>query len=299
MFEQAYTIEKIAPRFSIVLYENTLKKSRPRTRIRRIAIHRLFYLYAKFSMYEDIFILNEKYPPRKSRRKYTKKLIQKMAKRFAFNEELASKVLPLASKTDEESTKQLLTLYNTEPNFHLFRFIFYIKLKIKDKAGLKYCLSELSGINPVFKLVYILKQVPKKMPSYVHKYASQVSLSNQQKMDILYLYGIYLRDRHRYRMAVRYLRMSSSFNTFNTSKRYLNRSLTEAARVLITSGRSREGCSLARGKKIYVQNTADKLLHFYCKERNIQKIRTLKPALLQLAEKENNLFFKKILKIVY
>lgn len=299
LFEKAYSIEKISPRFSIPLYETVLTNQKSSSKIQRVTTKRLFYLYAKYRMYEELFILNARRPPDKTRRKYTIKIIQHIAGQLGLKPESLQKILPLAPKADTQSQKELLKLYRQDPSFHLFRYIFSIKLKINDKKGLRYYLSELSGINPVFKLVYILKFLPEKMPKYVRKYSSLVGLSNQQRMDILYLYAIYFRNQHRYRMAVRYLRSGSSFNTFNQSEKYLNRSMTEAARTLIISGRSGEGCSIIGKKKIIIQNPADQLLNLYCKKKAISKIRTLKPALLELSKRENGLFYKKILRIIY
>lgn len=91
--------------------------------------------------------------------------------------------------------------------------------------------------------------------------------------------------------------MSSSYNPYKR-KNYIDISTVELAKTLIISGRSSEACSFLKPGKILIRNEGDELLDLYCKQKNTLKIKKLKPSLQILAQRENGLFFKKILRII-
>jgi hypothetical protein len=295
-YEKAYEIEKISPRFAIPLYEEIVNHTK-KSSMRSTALDRLFYLYSKYNMFEDLLILNEKHQPDKNRKKRTAQIIQKMSIEMGVEEKNLANVLALAVKKEPSIKESLLESYRLTPNFNLFKYIFSIKIKTGDTDTLQYLLSELSGISPVFKIAYLLKLPNVDITKEVKQYAALSGLSNQQKMDILFFYAMYLRKIKRYKLSIRYFIMSSSFNNYKV-KNFIDRSTVEASKTLIISGRSGEGCKLVSKADIMFQNESDELLDMYCKRKAILTIKRLKPSLEILAETENGIFFKKIIKVI-
>ena len=295
-YEKAYEIEKISPRFAIPLYEEIVNHTQ-KSSVRSTALDRLFYLYSKYNLYEDLLLLNEKHPPDRNRKKRTATIIKKMSVEMGVDEKNLANVLALAVKKEPSIKESLLEAYRLTPNFNLFKYIFSIKIKLGDTDTLKYLLSELSGISPVFKIAYLLKLPDVDITKEVKQYAALSGLSNQQKMDILFFYAMYLRKIKRYKLSIRYFIMSSSFNNYKV-KNFVDRSTIEAAKTLIISGRSGEGCKLVSKADVMFQNESDELLDMYCKRKAISIIKKLKPSLEILAETENGIFFKKIIKVI-
>src|SRR6185295_14254026 len=72
LYNEAYRVEKISPILAINLYEKVLEEENiSKKKVFRNTINRLFFLYIKFKRYEEICILNSKFPPDKTRQKKT------------------------------------------------------------------------------------------------------------------------------------------------------------------------------------------------------------------------------------
>lgn len=290
-YEEAYRVEKIAPRFSISMYEYTLNRNLVQKKIIQTTLNRLFFLYDQYYMYEDIFILNERYPMDKTRQKKTEKILLYLSNAMEIPRNRVNEILTLAVKKDKKSSQLLIESFKKDPNIYLLKYIFSIKIKINDMESIAQLLSEFPEISPVYKMIYILKVKPINVNEEIKNIASQIDLTNEQKMDMLYLYAAHLRNQKRYKMSIRYFRMSSSYS--QKEKTIINRSIVETAKTLIISNRDTEACQLIKNGFDF-QNESDELLNLYCKG-NKSFIQSIRPSLEILSKKENGIFFQTIL----
>jgi hypothetical protein len=123
--------------------------------------------------------------------------------------------------------------------------------------------------------------------------ASISSLTEDQKSDILYFYGTYLRNKKKYRQSIRYFHMSASYA--KKEEGLLAGEMLEAAKTLFVVGAEKEACSLLQSK-IRVQRESDEILNLFCK--NKASLRAVKRSLINLSEKEDDPIYKKALKVI-
>lgn len=295
-YSEGFRIEKTYPIFSICLYEAALKKSGESKKVNSIALNRLFFLYLKYKRYEDLFILNQKYPPDNLRKRKTQGLIKNIALNIDIEESVFNDIINLSLSNTPESSKELFELYNKTSNIYVLRYIFSIKIKKEDYESLTYIISSIPDLNPVLKLIYAIKA---KDAEQVRKIAREVSaseeLSDEQKSDILYFYAMHLRNEKQYRQSIRFFRMSMSYLKAETG--ILSDGLIELSKNLFIIGKKDKACKLLNGK-IIVQNESDELLNIYCKQKDPgrETLKSLRLSFEVLAQKENGHIFRKVLK---
>ncbi len=299
IYNEAYRIEKISPVLAINLYEKILKQEDISKKIKKNTINRLFFLYIKFNRFEEVFIFNSKYPTDKTRQKKTDQLVKNISLRLKIDESAFLEMVSISLRKDENAKKELLSIYNYYPSSYLLQYIFTIKFQTGDLDSLAYLLSEIPDINPVLKLAYIMKAskistTATSIEKAIKDAASISSLTEEQKSDILYFYGTYLRNKKKYRQSIRYFHMSASYA--KKEEGFLAEEMLEAAKTLFIIGSEKEACSLIQSK-IRVQKESDEILNLFCKNKT--NLKSVKRSLLNLSEKDDDPIYKKALKVIH
>ncbi|HRG45299.1 MAG TPA: hypothetical protein PLX69_07645 [Leptospiraceae bacterium] len=298
IYNEAYRVEKISPVLAINLYEKVLEQKDISKKIERNTINRLFFLYIKFNRFEEIFIFNSKYPPDKARQKKTDQLVRNISLKLKIDESAFLEMIGIALRRDENSRKELLSIYNYYPSSYLLQYIFTIKFHTGDLDTLAYLISEIPDINPVLKLAYIMKAskvstTATSVEKAIKDAASISSLTEEQKSDILYFYGTYLRNKKKYRQSIRYFHMSATYA--KKEEGFLAGEMLEAAKTLFIVGSEKEACSILQ-TKIRILKESDEILNLYCK--NKKNLKSVKRSLQNLSEKEDDPFYPKALKVI-
>lgn len=297
LYNEAYRIEKISPILAINLYESILSQDNPNKKTLRNTINRLFFLYIKFKRFEEIFVLNSKFPPDKIRQKKTESLIRSISSQLKIEESAFQEMISIALRKDENSRKELLSIYNYYPNHYLLRYMFAIKFQTGDLDSLAFLISEIPDLNPVLKLAYIIKAsnvstTATGIEKAVKDAASISSLTDAQKSDILYFYAKYFRNIQKYRQSIRYFRMSSTYTKKEDG--IMAEGMVEVAKTLFITGKTKEACALIQ-EKINVQNESDDILQLFCKNKS--GLRSVKRSIKNLSEKDPDLFYKKAIQV--
>ncbi len=299
VYNEAYRIEKISPILAMNLYEKVLEQENIPKKIKRNTINRLFFLYIKYNRFEEVFIFNSKYPPDKTRQKKTDQLVRNISLKLKIDESAFLEMVSISLRKDENSRKELLSIYNYYPSSYLLQYIFTIKFQTGDLDSLAYLLSEIPDINPVLKLAYSMKAskvstTATSVEKAIKDAASISSLTDEQKSDILYFYGTYLRNKKKYRQSIRYFHMSASYA--KKEEGLLAGEMVEAAKTLFVIGAEKEACSLIQSK-IRIQKESDEILNLFCKNKT--SLRAVKRSLINLSEKEDDPIYKKALKVIH
>lgn len=295
LYNEAYKIEKISPILAINLYERVLEEKKVSKKNLRNALNRLFFLYIKFKRYEEIFLLNSKYPPDKIRQKKTDQIIKNISIKLKMEESAFIEMVNLALQKDETARNELLSIYNYYPNNYLLRYIFAIKFRTKDLDSLAFLISEIPDINPVLKLAYLIKAskistTATTIEKAVKDAGTISSLTNEQKSDILYFYGVYLRSKKRYRQSIRYFYMSATYSNKEQSA-YTADGILEAAKTLFVTGNKKESCAMIPDK-VNIQTETDEMIHIFCKNKS--SLKSVRRSIENLAEKEPTAFLNKL-----
>ncbi len=291
----AYKVEKISPVLSINLYEKVVQAEKVNKKFQKNSLSRLFYLYNRYSMYEEIFILNENFPNDKSRLKKTDKIYQKISKNLKIEESQFKKIILLTVKKDDLSLRNLILEYNKTPNIYLLSYIFAIKLKQEEYEALSYIISEIPNINPVLKFYYYVKVSSKlTMINTVEKVLNEISsiseLTNSQKADILFFYAMYLEEKKRFRQSIRFYRMSSTFS--KKEDRNISLSNNQIAKIFLIQKQPKKACTIFN-QTPRVGSESDEVIYIYCNKK--QNLKQLKTPIQNLFQKEKSRFYKKIL----
>ncbi len=298
IYNEAYRIEKISPILAINLYEKVLDQKDINKKVLKNTVNRLFFLYIKFKRFEEIFILNSKFPPDKTRQKKTDQIIKNISVKLKIDESAFLEMVNLTLRNDETAKKELLSIYNYYPNHYLLRYIFAIKFQTGDLDSLAFLISEIPDINPVLKLAYLIKAsriytTATSIEKAVKDSASISSLTDEQKSDILYFYGIYLRGKKKYRQSIRYFQMSATYS--KKEEGFMPDGIIEAAKTLFITGNKKESCSIITAK-VNVQSESDELIHLYCKNKT--SLKSVKKSILNLFEKDQDPLYQKILQVI-
>ena len=297
-YSEAYRIEKISPVLAINLYESLLEEKKLSKKNLRNTINRLFFLYIKFKRFEEIFVLNSKFPPDKVRQKNTESIIKNISSQLKIDEYAFQEMIGIALRNDVNSKKELLTIYNYYPNHFLLRYIFAIKFQTGDLDSLAFLISEIPDINPVLKLAYSIKAsnvstTARDVEKVVKDAASISSLTDAQKSDILYFYAKYLRNVRKFRQSIRYFRMSSTYS--KKEEGIMTEGMLEVAKTLFILGKTKETCSLLQ-EKVNVQTESDEIVNFFC--HNPKSLHSVKRSIINLSENDPDPVYKKALKVV-
>ena len=198
-------------------------------------------------------------------------------------------------KKDEYSLRSLIMEYNKSPNIYLLSYVFAIKLKQNQFESLAFLISEIPNMNPVLKFYYYVKVSSKlTMTTTVESVLNEVSsiseLTNSQKADILFFYGMYLVEKKRFRHALRFYRMSSTFS--KKEERTSRDGLNEVSKLLFILGQKKKACEIFN-EKPKVSSESDEVLYIYCNRKN--QLNFLSRSIKTLMVKEKNVFYKKIL----
>ncbi len=289
---EAAKAEKVSPLLSIGLYEKCLETNLEK-KYEKIAVPKLFDLYYKNSKIEEIIILGKEYTLDPNREKKLQALYRKLAKSIGMEEEKFYEFVDLLLQRDPKSRDKLLGFYVQEKSVYLLNYVFAMKYKINDLESLGYIISETPDMNPTLKLAFLVKIDSKNVESTVHDISKISDLTDDQRMEILYLYGIYLQRKRRYKMSARYFRMSASYE--KEHKGFHKMGILEASKSLFITGKRKEACELLLEKRIYVQNESDEFMNLYCNMETREKLESIKPAIQVLSEKESGTIFRSFL----
>ena len=204
-YNTAKKIEKSSPILSIVLYEDILANSKNKKVIQN-AVNRLYYLYMRYNKYDDLFILNHEHPPGKSTQKKIDKLLKKISHDFRIEEGVLKEVFKLTVQKDISYRKKLLDLLKSEHDDltlkYILKYIFAIKIKIKDFESLRYIISEFPILYPDLRMVYYVASREENVDKVMQELSAISDLSHAEKLDLLFYYATYLKNIGQYRMFV-------------------------------------------------------------------------------------------------
>ena len=291
---QAKKIEKSSVLFSIPLYEKALEMELSQKE-KSFIIGKLFDLYLNYSKIEEIFILTKNHEIDKSREIKLNHLYKTLAHNINMQEEKFKDFIECLLSKDYHSQKKLLNYYAEERSIYVLNYIFAIKYKLQDFESLGYLISEAPDMPPSLRLAYLIKTNSKETEKKIKEFAKISELTDDQRMEILFLYGAYLQKKRRYKQSARYFRMSASFDKKNTN--FAKMGIVEAAKSLFINGKGQEGCELLEGKKIQVQTESDELLNLYCNKKIQKDLNKYLPAIEVLAKQESGVIFRSYLQL--
>ncbi|MDX1958633.1 MAG: hypothetical protein SFU98_08680 [Leptospiraceae bacterium] len=293
-YEEAQKVEKISPYLSISLYETFLNQNPPK-KFRGPVLSKLFDLYIQNNKIEEFIKHVTITGLDKLRKKKAEQFKAKIAKNIGLDPVKFNTMLDLILRTDIESREELLALYQREKSVEILNYAFAIKIKMKDLDSLAYIVSELTDINPSFKIIYLIKTDSNEVLNAINNASMISDLSENQKMEILYLYGMFLRQKQKYKQSAKYFRMSASY--YEDKRDYLPIGILESAKSLFLAGKKAESCDMIWNKKLLIQSESDEFLSIYCNSKQKQNLSKLKSAFQVLSERDEGLIFRKYLKI--
>jgi hypothetical protein len=292
-YEEALRVEKLSPLMSIPLYEEFLKTA-PEKQFFTSTVIRLFDLYYKNKRFEDLILLDSNYKLDKQRKEKANHLYSMIAKNIKIPENIFLEILNLSQKTDQNSKERILEIYFQNQNDYILNFIFAIKFKIGDFDSLKFILDEVEKINPVLRLFYMVKTNHPNTEENIYDVSKSTDLSNDQKMEILFLYGIYYQRNQNYLQSTRFFMSADSF--YDSSKeKFSSRSLLEASKSLFLSGKYNESCRLIQNKSFNLQNESDQFILLFCDKTTNKELKNYKKTIQFLSERDGGMVFQKYL----
>ncbi|ABJ77042.1 hypothetical protein [Leptospira borgpetersenii] len=295
-YEEAYTMEKEDPLFSIPLYEELLRTSK-KSDIRKTASSRLFFLYEKYRKYVPailIMIRSGKITDKKGR---YPSIINELADGLNVSPSALVSVISGCNKpisnpdiyfqetnppqTEEESVSIgtssiqtpepvvvqeipfLFKILSKKENASLYKVCYAVKIKTGDYDGWEkiHAFGEMKGIiNPqtslALRISFTIHSGRGSAYKRIYSGGRLKSLNEEGKSDLLYLYGKFLRNLGKYDSSARYFWMSGSY----ASK---DRSAIETAKTLLISGRKQEACSYLT-KGFFPGDESEELLSRVC-----------------------------------
>ncbi|MDO6382536.1 hypothetical protein [Leptospira santarosai] len=287
-YEEAYTMEKEDPLFSIPLYEELLRTSQ-KSDIRKTASSRLFFLYEKYRKYVPailIMIRSGKITDKKGR---YPSIVSELADGLNVSPSSLVSVVSGCNKpivnpdmyfqeTNPSETKEetqisepvvvqemplLFKILSKKENAPLYKACYAVKIKTGDYDGWEkiHAFGEMKGIlNPQTSLAlyisFTLHSGRGSAYKRIYSGGRLKSLNEEGKSDLLYLYGKFLRNSGRYDSSARYFWMSGSYAN-------KNRSAIETAKTLLISGRKQEACSYLT-KSFFPGDESEELLFRIC-----------------------------------
>ncbi len=284
-YEEAYRVEKISPILSIPLYEKVLS-IKPDRQVLKTSVSRLRFLYLKFGKSEEAILLRQKYGNEFAGNKKIETLVQRMSDDMGVSSSFLSNVIYLSVQRGENSINRLTQILGAEQNKKLFRFIFSLKMNLKDYNTLQKIFESYPASDPFLKAAFLVKSGAEEADAELDMLGAGEPLSLNRKSDLLYLKGMTFRNKKQMKLSARYFLMSSSYAR-------KDRGLAEAAKTLIASGKKSEGCGLLTSP-IKVENESDEILSMYCTEKSLKNLRPVLPAIKILLEKDDNPFLKRI-----
>ncbi|MCE9499495.1 MAG: hypothetical protein K8R21_03185, partial [Leptospira sp.] len=269
------------------MYEKIVNSNASNRQVLKTAVLRLEFLYEKFGRIEDITLLNAKMSGNYGLNKKMDKIIRRLSSEIGASEEELHRAINLCMKKNVVSTEKLAELIESSRNHRLFRFLFALKIKMKDFKSLHRIFEITGSPDKILYLTYLVKSHAENTEDAMRDIGSLPELTARQKSDILFLRGIDARNSADFRMSARYLLMSSSF-----ARR--DRGRIEAAKSLLIAGKKTEACSLI-DFTLQIENESDEVLSKYCSGYKSSYFKQIRPSLKVLSEQDNGLIFQKIL----
>lgn len=288
-YEEALKAEKISPYFAIPLYETFLEKSEVGS-FRKAAVSRLFDLYMQNGKYEDLLILSSKQPLDKRRQKKLQQIFRHIAKDMDLPEQDIESFFKDMINGSLGSTKDTLNRHMKGKNQLMVNYIFALKFRTKDFDSLEYLIREYPEINPILRLAYFVNKEGNEAREYIRETASLTELSDEQKMELLYLYGIYFMKKKNYANSARFFMMSASYDSNEDGR--LSGGILSTSKALYLTGRKNEACSLISGKKLNIRNESDEFMRMLCSSEESKKLPKLTSSFSILAGKESGQVFE-------
>ncbi len=285
--EEAKKIEKTSSFFSIVVYEKSLE-TQPEFKTQNL--NKLFDLYLTHSKLEDLILLKYNHTLDKAREERYFNLKKNLANNIGIEYDRFEEFLEIVLSKNSQNRKKLLNIFVEEKNIILLNYIFALKYKIQDFESLGYLISEAPDINPTLRLAYLIKTNSREVENKFKDFARISDLSDEQRMELLFLYGHYLQKKRKYKQSARFFRMSASYDTKKSN--HLQIGIVETAKTLFMIGKSEESCKFLKGKKIFIQNEADAFIDMYCNPKKKKLLSKVELALKLLSEQESGTIFR-------
>ncbi|MCB1141726.1 MAG: hypothetical protein H7A24_12865 [Leptospiraceae bacterium] len=292
-YEEALKTENISSIMAIPLYEEFLKYN-PDKNFFKSTLSRLFELYYKHKRFEDLILLDANYKLDKNKKKKALTLYKQISKNIKIKEELFLEILSLSRKIDPISRERLYDLYLQDKNKYILNFIFALKLKVQDYDTLNYFIDELNDINPVLKLFLLVKTNSIEAEKNLEDVSKISDLNSDQKMEILFLQGIYHQQNKRFKESARYFLMSDSF--YSENEKRSSRSILEASKSLYLAGKDKEACSLIAKRSFLILNESDQFMILFCDPKKKSVLNSLNSSFKLLSEKEGGMVFQRYLR---
>ena len=291
-YEEALRTEKVSPLFSLQLYETFLRQNPPK-KYSTAVVFRLFDIYYNLNKTEELLILSETYTLDKSRVLRLELLYQKISKIIGLPSEELKKIIKLIINKDTDSIEALIEICKNKKNNILQNYIFALKFKMNDLESISYLIRQISDTSPIILIIFNIKENNPNLKEIIEEYVP-ISSNDEYKKEIFYLYGLYLTKNRRYKEAIRFYKMSNSYNT-NVNSEYVTKSTMEIAKNLYIKGNSDEACNQLSGKKLFIQNESDEFLKIFCDEERSSELIKIPNTLKFLSKRDNGIVFKRFL----
>jgi len=291
-YEEALRTEKVSPIFSLQLYETFLRQNPPK-KYSIAVVFRLFDIYYNLNKIEEILILSETYTLDKSRLLRLDNLYQKLSKIIGLSSDELKKIIKVIINKDTNSKEALLEICKNKKNNILLNYIFALKFKMNDLDSISYLIRQISDINPIILIIYNIKENNPNLKQIIEDYNTILS-NDEYKREIFHLYGLYLTKNKRYKEAIRFYKMSNSYNT-NSNSEYVTKSTMEIAKNLYIKGYYEEACLQLSKKKLFIQNESDEFIKIYCDQDRSSELIKITSTLKYLSKKDNGLVFKRFI----
>lgn len=280
IYEAGYSLEKNYPIYSIPVYEKVLM-SNADSKLKRITGTRLYYLYKKFRKYPELISLYSKYGTLLGLGKEHSNSIQDLLKYYRITYPQYERIYPLLQVPNPENTARILEIVMEESSRNLFEFTYSFMIHNEQYEELRtltfYLPSNLS--SNALRIGILVKTGDDLSSSVISEYLAKEDITNKERSDILYLYGILLRNQNQKEEAMEY---------FKSSKNYGNpeRGNREIAKTLVSQYRITDACKLGKFAQREF-NEADHLLTILCSASS-KPIPQLRQALEILGETKEN-----------
>jgi hypothetical protein len=279
-YEAGYKLEKNTPIYSIPLYEKVLSTNAD-SKLKRITGTRLYYLYKRYKKYPELLSLYSRYGSLLSLGKEHNNNIQDLLKYYKISIVQFQKIYPLIQIPDPENTSTILEILMAESSKHLFEFTYSFMIHRRQYEELRILTFYLpsSIASNTLRIGILVKTQDDLSSDVITEYLEKEDITNAERSDILYLYGILLRKLNHIEEAIEY---------FNRSKTYGNpeRGKREIAKTMVSQFRITEACKMGKFTPREF-NEADYLLTILCTASE-KPIPELRQALNILSEREEN-----------
>lgn len=280
IYEIGYSLEKDYPIYSIPVYEKVLETN-ANSKLKQITGTRLYYLYKKFKKYPELLSLYSRYGRLLGLGKEHSNTVQDLLKYYKITYLQYERVYPLIQNSHPENTAQILEIIMEESSKSLFEFTYSFMIHREQYEELRtltfYLPNNLS--SNALRIGILVKTQDDLSSSVISESLAKEDITNKERSDILYLYGILLRNQNQKEEAMEYFKSSKNYGNPDRGNR-------EIAKTLVSQYRIADACKLGKFAQREF-NEADHLLTILC-SASTKPIPQLRQALEILGERKEN-----------